>query len=237
MKDRDIRNKGDITIIFLTQNKVPGKWVPYHRQMLEEAVDGAPIITVSREPVDFGINIIQTEPESAVNIFWQTLKAAKLATTPYIAIAEDDTLYPREHYHTIRPPLDTFIYNNTRWGMLSWTKAPMYYLVHNYMSHMTLIAPRELAIEALEERFRKYPIDSGGEMNAGGELGKEWIEKRIGVQLRKSAMFYTYHPVLFFQHPGATDPLNKICKKRMSPIRAFDIPDWGKAEEMIKKFV
>src|SRR3989344_5151137 len=187
----------DITIIFLTQNKVPEKWVPYHREMLEKAADGAPIISVSRKPIDFGTNIIQTEPESAANIFWQTLRAAKMATTPYIAIAEDDTLYPKEHYHTFRPPLDTFAYNNTRWGMLSWTKVPMFYLEHKFTSHMTLIAPRELTIEALEERFNKYPIDSSGAMNAGGELGKEWMEKRMGVIPRKNVAFLTQHPVLF----------------------------------------
>src|SRR3990167_6204651 len=98
----------DITIIFLTQNKVPEKWVNYHRTVLEDAADGAPIISVSRKPIDFGTNIIQTEPESAVNIFWQTLKAAKIATTPYIGMAEDDALYPKEHFHSFRPEPDFF---------------------------------------------------------------------------------------------------------------------------------
>jgi len=226
----------DITIIFLTQNQVPEKWVPYHREMLEKAADGAPIISVSRKPMDFGTNIIQTEPYNAVNIYWQTLKAAKIATTPYIAIAEDDTLYPREHYHSFRPPLDTFAYNMTRWGMLAWSRAHIYYLAYKFMSHMTLIAPRELAIEALEERFKKYPAIDESVQNAGGELGKSWMEKRMGVTLRKSALFYTGEPVLFFQHTNSVDPLNRNCKKRMSEIRAFDIPCWGRAEEVIKKF-
>lgn len=236
MKDKDMINRGDITIIFLTQNKVPENWAKYHKEMLLIAADGAPIITVSREPVDIGTNIIQTEPESAANIFWQTLRASKMATTPYIGICEDDTLYNREHYHSFRPPLDTFAYNNTRWGMLSWVGIPQYYLEHKFTSHMTLIAPRELLIEALEERFAKYPIDSEKRDMAGGELGKEWMEKKMGVVPRKSVAFYTQHPVLFFQHPGCTDPLNKAQKKRMSPIRAFDIPDWGRAEDMFKRF-
>jgi len=180
----------DITIIFLTLNKVPKKWVPYHREMLEKAADGAPIISVSREPMDFGTNIIQTEPASAVNIYWQTLKAAKIATTPYIAIAEDD-----------------------------------------------LIAPRKLAVEALEERFNKYPIDNAGGKNAGGELGKQWMEERLGVTLRKSVEFYTSDPVMYFQHIESIDPLNVNRKKRMSRIRALEIPYWGRSEDMIKKFV
>lgn len=225
----------DITIIFLTQNKVPKKWARYHRKMLEKAADGAPIITVSREPMDFGVNIIQNELSSAVNIFWQTLKAAKVATTPYIAIAEDDTLYPREHYHGFRPPLDTFAYNMTRWGLNSWG-IPLFYYAQR-VSHMTLIAPRELAIEALEERFKKYPINKVGGMNAGGELGKQWMEERMGVTLRKSVEFYTSDPVLYIQHTDSVDPLNVAQKKRTSRIRALEIPLWGRCEEMVKRFV
>jgi len=227
----------DITLIFLTQNQLQEKWVKYHREMLEKAADGAPIISVSRKPIDFGTNIIQTEPSNAVNIYWQTLKAAKMATTPYIAIAEDDTLYPREHFHSFRPPLDTFAYNNARWGMLAWSRVQMYYLAYKFMSHMTLIAPRELAIEALEERFKKYPAIDSNVKNAGGELGKEWVEKKLGVTPRKCAIFYTGNPVLFFQHTNSIDSLNRTCKKRMSEIRAFDIPCWGRSEEMIKKFL
>ena len=225
----------DITIIFLTLNKVPKKWVPYHREMLEKAADGAPIISVSREPMDFGTNIIQTESASAVNIFWQTLRAAKIAITPYIAIAEDDTLYPIEHYHGFRPPLDTFAYNKTRWGLHSWG-LPLYYHTQR-VSHMTLIAPRELAIEALEERFKKYPINNVGGKNAGGELGKSWMEERMGVTLRKSLEFYTSDPVLYIQHIGSIDPLNINHKKRASRIRALEIPVWGRSEEIVKRFI
>lgn len=230
------KNMNDITIIFLTQNRVPESWTRYHRMVLEQAICGAPVVSVSRKPIDFGINIIQTEPESAVNIFWQTLRAAQIAITPYIGIAEDDTLYPKEHFYSFRPPSDTFAYNNTRWGMLSWSSKPTYYLAHKFTSHMTLIAPRKLAIEALEERFKKYPIIDGTVKNAGGELGKELIEKCLGVTPRKSITFHTEHPVLFFQHPDSIDPLNQQRRKRMSKIRAFDLPYWGRAEEAIKKF-
>lgn len=234
MKDKDIKNRGDITIIFLTLNKVPEKWAQYHREVLEKAASGAPIISISRKPMAFGTNIIQTEPESAANIFWQTLRAAKIATTPYIGIAEDDTLYPKEHYHAFRPPLDTFAYNKTRWGVFTWGK-PIYYWTPR-VSHMILIAPRELAIEALEERFKKYPIDCNSKINGGGELGKSWMEERMGVTLRKSVEFYTSDPIMYFQHVDSVDPLNRNHKKRMFRIRAYEIPYWGRSEEIIKKF-
>lgn len=233
---KNIRNRGDITIIFLTVNRLPEKWVSYHQEMLLKAADGAPFITVSRLPVNLGTNLIQSEPESAVNIYFQIYRAAQLAKTPYIGIAEDDTLYPLEHFHDYRPPLDTFAYNKVRWGIFTWSPhRPMYYWEDKFMSNMTMIAPTKAAIEALGERFTKYPLGSKGK-NAGGELGKTWVEKKLGVKEWNSQIFYTSDPVLFFQHTNSVDDLNRRAKKRMPRIRAYDIPLWGRAEEMLKKF-
>lgn len=224
----------DITIIFLTQNKLSEKWVAYHRAVLEDAADGAPIISVSRKPIDFGTNIIQTEPESAVNIFWQTLRAAKIATTPYIGMAEDDTLYPKEHFHSFRPAPNVFAYNQTRWGMFAWGK-PIYYWTST-VSCMTMIAPRELAIEALEERFAKYPLETQGNINAGGELGKREREILLGVKPQNLQVFFTSDPILYIQHKESVDVLNQKQRKRMPRVRAYEIPNWGRSEDMIKKF-
>jgi HJR/Mrr/RecB family endonuclease len=69
---------------------------------LKEAVYNNPVISISREPMDFGTNLIQEETKDKSNIFRQVLRGAKLAQTEYIAIAEDDTLYPPEHFK-LRP--------------------------------------------------------------------------------------------------------------------------------------
>jgi hypothetical protein len=50
----------DITIIFLTNDRLPSKWKQFHKEKLLEAVGNAPIITLSREPSDLGINLIKT---------------------------------------------------------------------------------------------------------------------------------------------------------------------------------
>ena len=222
----------DLTVIFLTVNKVPEKWAEYHRGVLLKAIGDCPLITISKKPINLGTNIIQTEPESATNVYWQMLKGAKMAITPYIAVAEDDTLYCREHFTDFRPPLDTFAYNMTRWGILTW--GPPTYYWKNRLSNATLIAPRELAIEALEERFKKYPIGSD---RGGGELGNEKIEKRWRVTPRKSVVFNTITPIVYFQHRFALDPLERNQTKRMSMIRSYDIPYWGRSEELVKKFI
>src|SRR3990167_985746 len=137
----------DLTIIFLTVNKVPYKWAEYHKSVLLEAIGDTPLITISKKPLDWGMNLIQEEEPSVSNIYRQVLRGAKLATTPYIAIAEDDTLYHKEHF-TFRPPMDTYGFDGHRWGLFTWGKPTYYY--KDRISNACMIAPRELVISALE---------------------------------------------------------------------------------------
>lgn len=223
----------DLTILFLTVNKVPEGWAEYHKKVLLEAANGFPIITISKKPLDWGtVNIIQNEPISSANIYRQVLRGAKIATTPFIAIAEDDVLYNVEHFANFRPPKDTFAYNMYRWGIFTWGE-PTYFW-NDRIHNAEMVAPRELAIDALEERFAKYPGDSS--VGRDGELGKNRIEKQLGLTLRNSVKFCTTVPIIAFNHDYSIDPLELNHKKRMGTIRAFDIPLWGRAEELVKKF-
>jgi len=214
----------DLTIIFLTVNKVPKRWTVYHRETLLGAIGTTPVINISKHPSKWGLNLIQEDEPSVPNIYRQVLRGARIATTPYIAIVEDDTLYPKEHFE-FRPPLDTYAYDMSRWGLFTWG-VPTYYHKAR-ISNAAMIAPRKLAIESLEERFRKYP-----DKNIG-ELGKE---KGTKLDRKKSMNFYSTTPMVFFSHVNSLDPLEKSKRKRMGMARAFDIPHWGKSEDLVKNF-
>lgn len=225
----------DLTIIFLTVNKVPEGWAKFHQEKMLEAIGDCPLITVSARPMPDlpGRNIIQSPPFNASNIYKQMLRAAKLATTPFIAIVEDDSLYPKEHFEKFRPAEDEFGYNMSRWSLFTWGE-PTYYWTKR-VSNLTLIAPRKLLIEALEERFTKYPDGIPG--NRNGELGREKVEKMLGVTVRKSKEFYTAIPIVNLNHVNAIDPLEQKMKKRRGFVRAYDIPYWRKAKHLQELFV
>lgn len=224
----------DLTIIFLTANKLTETWADYQREVLLKAADGLPIITISRKPLNWGINLLDTEPQGIQNIYKQMLRGAKMATTPYIAIAEDDTLYIKEHFHTFRPPLDAFAYNVNRLGIFSWGK-PMYFFKRRN-SNSTLIAPRLLLIEALEERFAKHPEGIQGAMN--GELGRKNIDRALGVTERKCVEFETPDvSIVRIDHENGVDTLSQSHRKRMGIARSYDIPYWRRADKLIKKFL
>ncbi|MDO8619480.1 MAG: hypothetical protein Q7R49_06095 [Candidatus Daviesbacteria bacterium] len=224
--------KNDLTIIFLTANLVPKTWAKFQKKVLLKASKGLPIITISREPLDWGQNILDTEPKTVSNIYFQLLRGAKAATTPYIGVAEDDTLYPTRHFHSFRPPLDTFAYNHNRLGIFTWGK-PTFFWKHN-PSNSTLIAPRQLLIDALEERFTKWPNGTPHELT--GEVGRPTIEKRLGVSHHKMISFETMVSVLRFDHDFGIDTLVKTHNKRMGAMRSYHVPTWGKAKDIVKKF-
>ena len=222
----------DITAIFLTLNKMPERWVDFHMKVLKEAIDDMPVITVSRKPINFGINIIDTDEPGYVNIYRQLLNGAKIAKTKYIATVEDDCLYSKNHFIRFRPKDDEFAYNRNRWSVFSWGE-PQYSL-RQRLSNCSLVAPRELLIEALTERFDKY--NGNPPENWMGECGRNKLEKALGITLRKQVDFFSNISIVQLSHPLGTEKRQQEQWKAHAQIRAFDIPHWGKAEDIIKYY-
>lgn len=220
----------DLTIIVLIANKLSQKWMDYHKQNLLNEVGDAKFITVSYKPVDWGNNLIQTE-YSHLNIYKQMLRAGKLATTPYVAIADDDTLYPREHFE-YRPPMDKFSYNFNRWHMLAWKQQrPFYYLKHR-PGNGCIISPRELMIKALERRFRGDYLNKKEilrELSSSNYVKKKYDRAEY-------IAFHTYHPIVSIYHQKSVSPLNQGKRTSPFPIQCFDLPKWGKAKHVLKVF-
>ena len=219
----------DLTVIFLTVNKVPEKWAEYHKSVLLEAVGDASLITVSRNPLDWGhVNMIQEGEPSVSNIYREILRASLETDTPYIAIAEDDTLYHKSHFE-FRPPMDTYAFDGHRWGLHTWGN-PIFYHKDRY-SNAAMIAPRELVISALTERFEKYTDIN--KLNRIGELGKE---KGTIINRHKSMHFWPEIGMVYFSHKNSLDGTEQRKSKKPGVVQAYDIPYWGKSEDLIKKW-
>lgn len=217
----------DLTILMLTPNRVPKDWAAFHKQKLLEAAGDNPIITISKEPLDWGTNLIQTE-YGLSNLYFQVLRGAKLATTPLIAIADDDTLYPKEHFQ-FRPTEPGYYYDLNRWHMFTW--GTPFYFHKPRPGNGCMICSRELLVTALESRFRRNPELLPAHLCH--ELGTRGSMRHDKVAWKS---FYTNVPILSFYHEESVDPAAKIHKKYAWPVRAYDIPVWGRAEEIREKF-
>lgn len=212
----------DLTVLFLTNNLLPQKWVDYHRQKLDEAWQG-PLITVSRQPMP-GVNIIQTEPSSPSNVYRQMLKAAKLATTEYVAMAEDDCLYTAEHF-SYRP--ETIGYNMHRWTVFTW--GDPIYSWRNRFGNWTMIGKRQLVIDALEERFAKYP--DGTPPDKTGEIGRWRTDAQLGLTHYEPESFWTRTAILNISHEHGLDDRSRRHRKTLGDITALSVPHWGEPKQ------
>lgn len=232
----------DITAIFLTQNEVPERWATYHRMVLLESLEGAPLIIMGRKQPDFRTEwrnaqsliqyIPQDRPKCLSNIYWQLLRAAKIATTDYIAVVEDDSLYPKEHFRQ-RPAKDKIGYNMNHWSLFTWGTPT--YSWRNRRGNYTMLSSRELVIAALEERFQKYP--DGTPDRITGEIGRPMVERNMGITLRDVEEFETTVGIVNFNHSNASDDLQLRQRKSLGEIRAYDVPHWGRAEDLVKKWL
>lgn len=221
----------DLTVIYLTLNKLPDEWMKFQQETLLKSVGDTKIISVSRNPIDLGTNILQTEEPSASNVYRQMLRVCKMTDTKYIGMAEDDTLYVEEHFRH-RPKENVFAYNLCHWSIFTWGTPT--YSWRNRRVNYSLIAQRESIIEALEERFEKYP--DGTPEKHTGEIGRNMLERNLDLKQRHAVDFYTYCPIININHELGLDKVATSHRKRLGNLRAFDIPYWGKAKDLIKKF-
>lgn len=221
----------DLTIIYYSANTISPSFFENTKNALLKAAGEIPIISVSHKPMDLGKNICVGEiGASNINIYKQLLIGAKEANTKYIATAEDDTLYSESHFQ-YRPSEGKFGYNMNKWSLFTWSKPPIF-SNRGRMTLNALIAPRKLLIEALEERFAKYPKDEMIPLQFWGEVGR--YEKYLGVTVRPTEQFQSEIPIIMFNHPESLNYKQQGERKRLGIDRAFELPYWGKASEVIK---
>lgn len=218
----------DLSVLFLTLNRLPKRFADFQFETLKKAAGQAPILAISREPMPCDY-LLDTDKPGYLNIYRQMLRGAKELKTDYVAIAEDDCLYPADHFQ-IRGP--GFVYNQHRWALFTWD--PQMYSWRNRFSNATLIAPRSLMIQALEERFTKW--GDNWPPNLIGELGRKMVEKGLGVTHYPADTKWSKIAVIQFNHQYAHEERQRRARKAFGNIRATEIPFWGKSIDLVKKY-
>ena len=116
----------NLTILYYTANCIKPEFFENTKKALLEAAGDIPIISISFKPMDLGTNICVGDlGQSDFNIYRQVLIGAKAATTKYVAMAEDDTLYHKSHF-AYRSQDDSFAYNMNKWSLFTWSIPPIF---------------------------------------------------------------------------------------------------------------
>ena len=228
------KNMQDLTVIYLTANMISEYFMNNMWKQLKDAAKDTEIITVSKASMLTGYkNIATLGNRSHVGIYRDALLGVKEAKTKYIAICEDDVLYSPEHFKHRPKNSGFFAYNVACWSIYTWSKPPIY----SYSGRRNfgqLICERDLFIEAFEERFAKYPDESKIDNRVWAEPGK--YESQLGVTPRDTEIFYSDPSNIMFTHPEGLSMNTLGMKKRLAPIRAWDIPYWGRADKIVKMY-
>lgn len=255
--------ESDLTIIYYTANLLETA-NPYFlantKRQLVKAVGNCPLIVVSHKPTPSFegyngeyVNLVagrdyslHNEGRSHLNIYWQILIGCRVAKTEYVAMAEDDILYSREHFHSLaidrgfRNDRQVFLYDMNKLSLFTWTKPPVFSFRHNRMVVNQLIAPRKMLVEAMEERFaRLEELKKTGKKEE--EILKYWgdpgrYEKYLGVTKRSTDTFMCTCPSVVLSHEFAFGYLLAGELKRLGDLRIIEVPFWGRAEDVLKLF-
>lgn len=222
----------DRTIIYYTANTVPEQFAEKLREQLLAVKQSLPLISVSHKPMEFGQNICVGDiGRSHLNIYRQALIGAKEAKTKYIALAEDDILYSPDHFQSFIPNAQKFAYNMNVWSLYTWSDPPIF----SYKDRINLsglICERQLFIEAMEERFERWPDDKKTPIRNWAEPGK--YERNLGVTTREKEVFHSNVANIAFSHPTALSFQNLGKRKALGKLRATALPYWGSAEEILR---
>lgn len=212
----------DITAVYYSADTAPPEFVKVTHHTLLNALGAIPIVEV---------HLDDPAKRSHFQIYRQALQGAKQATTKYIALCEDDVLYSPDHFK-YRPSPGKFAYNLAAWSIFTWTDPPMFTHKGTVRKNLnSLICERELFIEAMEERFQKYPNDEA-DKNVWAEPGR--YENKLGVTVRETEDFYTAIPNIVFSHPTELSYAGLGKRKRVGEFRALEIPHWGKASDIVR---
>lgn len=230
----------DLTIIYTTANKIPVGFAVKMQEYLLDAIGGMPIITVAKE-LDGLLPRLKEEvllfatPSSHINIYRETLEGVRKAKTKYVAIAEDDVLYSREHF-LYRPKKQAFAYNANAWSIYTWVQPAVFSYKGMRRNHCYLICERGLYIETLEERFNKYRgiTDDQIPLHTFAEPGR--YEGNLGLTIRETEIFDVNPPNIMFSHETGLSFAGLGKRKRLGAVRATEIPHWGRAEDILKLY-
>jgi hypothetical protein len=224
----------DLTIIFLTENTLPKRFMKFQRKHLLRAAGDNEMVTMSRKPmVGFGKNILQDRPRGLHNIYRQLWRGAKAAKTEFVAVAEDDTLYPPDHFQMERlRHKNAFSYNQHNWKLFNWGP-PVFHWRMNYVNYC-FIADRQLLVDTLGVRMDSTLPEEHRAMSS--EPGKRWASKALGIPHPTTLKVWGKRAVVTFNHDMGFDIHAQEHRKPMGPIRATEIPYWGRAEDLVRRW-
>jgi hypothetical protein len=219
----------DITIIYTSASIIDNRLGDLVRSQLLKVSDGIPIISVTREKLNFGKNIvIPSAHGSNRNVYVAVLEATNFVNTKYCAIAEDDCLYSWPHFRFHRPSPNVFSYNENYLRIYPWMAPVFSYKRRLHFSQC--VVQTETLIYSLAERLNKVPLDDDIHCEPGRYQHRF---DAYGISRNDKEYFHPPLPNVLIHHENCLN-FNKWGKRTKLGINQIEnVEPWGNAKSII----
>jgi hypothetical protein len=203
----------DKTVIYYSSNTERVKFESRIQADLWQAKGNLPLISVTQRPMRFGENICVGEVGACEdNLYRQILVGAQAAKTPFVIMAEADSLYPKEYFQ-ITPDSLTIKYFIQEVYIL-YPQAEAYFL--KARSDVAMIIGREFLISLLSKAL---------------EGRTPWKNNETPIKIynnaRQTSMFI-HDPIVSVKTTHGMRP-----KTQCSLVPVPTLPYWGSAHDQI----
>jgi hypothetical protein len=246
MKDR-------ITVLYLTDNKLDSVVDKVCQYYLLDATNGKKLITVSQQPMSLGDNVCVGEiGRNGLSIDLQIKAGLAKVDTEFVAIAEHDCLYTREHFNWIPPDSEYFYYNKNNW-LLQYSNVahPEYDGMFSFKRRKVqsqLVVSADKLREATDQKIEILSDPSvqhvWEERTRLGEPGtndlsrslrvfnnvktfNKWVQLRYYIIRHQAKYFKTELPNIDIRHGG------NLTGQRRGGHRRWKLPYWGTMSDIL----
>lgn len=211
----------DVTVLYYTANTEDEYFSNKIRENILKNKGDLPLVSVSQKPLDFGTNICVGEQENCYhNEFRQIQIGLKTISTPYVLLAESDTLYPPSYFQFDPPERGrAYRYDNVWVHYTKFNGKPKFWF--KYMSDCAQVIDKDIWLKLISSFMDKTP---------------EWTDKEHGkvpyLQYKANDKYkWSGDPVVTFKTSLGIKS-NTTTESGILP--KFALPYWGGAAELRK---
>lgn len=164
--DTDNANPVSKGIIYYTDNRIDEPIAGACRRQIAKVK--LPINSASLQPLEFGENVVISEPRGYKAMFKQILAALQMSRAEVVFFCEHDVLYHPTHFDFVPPKKDVFYYNENTWKVDAETGQALFYYTKQTSG---LCCYRELAIEHYTKRLERFEREGKYDYRIGFEPG------------------------------------------------------------------
>src|SRR3990167_2661424 len=140
-------------IVYYTDNQLDPKIMKMcQEQLMKVESSDLPIVSVSLQPIEFGMNYVLPLERGYLTMSKQILKGLETLDTDVAFLCEHDVLYHPSHFDFTPEKKDVYYYNENSWMLRSEDGHALYY---DHKSQSGLCAYRSALITYYKERIRR----------------------------------------------------------------------------------